>query len=57
MFKFNECWKPHLLLHLVSGIGLGFLILALAPQLVNNALMYGLVLIILSILGEFVVKK
>ena len=53
----NECWKPHSLLHTVAGIGLGFLLLALAPQFFANALILGVVLIILAVLGELMIKK
>jgi len=55
--KMNECWKPHSLLHTVAGIGLGFLLLALAPQFFANALILGVVLIILAVLGELMIKK
>lgn len=53
----EECMKPHALVHLVSGAGIGFLVLALVPALAANALMLGIILLVLAFAGEFVVNK
>lgn len=53
----KECTKPHQLLHLVSGVGLGMLILALVPDLALNAFTIGITLLVVGVAGEFVVLK
>ena len=53
----KECMKPHPLLHSLAGIGLGMIILSLVPTLTANAMMIGIVLVILGIGGEFMMKK
>lgn len=53
----KECTKPHPLLHSVSGVGLGLLLVGLVPSLVANATMLGLVLVVVGIAAEFMVKK
>lgn len=53
----KECMKPHALLHLVSGLGLGMLIVGLVPGLAANAVTYGLIVVVLGVAGEFMLKK
>ena len=53
----QECTKPHPLMHSVSGIGLGLVLVALVPSLVANALMLGIVLIVVGVGAEFLMKK
>lgn len=57
MPKMEECMKPHALVHMVSGAGIGFLVLALVPALASNALMLGIILLVLAFAAEFVVNK
>lgn len=57
MPKMEECTKPHALLHMVTGAGLGFLVLALVPDLASNALMVGIILVVAGFAGEFVFNK
>lgn len=53
----KECTKPHPLLHIVSGVGLGLVLVALVPSLVANALTLGVVLVVVGVAAEFMVKK
>lgn len=53
----KECTKPHPLLHLVSGAGLGLLLVGLMPGLAMNAMMLGLVLVVVGVAGEFLFMK
>lgn len=42
----KECTKPHALAHLVSGAGVGILVLYFVPALASYALILGLVLVV-----------
>ena len=53
----KECMKPHPLLHSLAGIGLGMLLIALVPSLYNNAMLFGVILLVAGVLGEFVFLK
>ena len=57
MPNMEECLKPHALVHVVTGIGLGLVIVALVPSLAANALMLGVGLVVVAVVGEFVVNK
>lgn len=48
----KECMKPHALLHTLTGIGLGFIVLALVPGISANALMIGVAAVVVAVLGE-----
>lgn len=52
----KRCMEPHALLHTLSGIGVGMLILALVPSLSANAMMYGGIALLVGVVGEFMVK-
>lgn len=50
----KECLKPHPLLHLVSGVGLGLLIASFIPGLGGSTgALLGIVLVIAGVAGEF----
>lgn len=53
----KECAKPHQLLHLVSGAGLGLVLVGVVPSLAANALTLGVVLIVVGVAAEFMMKK
>lgn len=53
---FKECMKPHALVHMVSGAGIGSLILYFIPSLTSNLLMLGVVLIVAAFAIEFFVN-
>ena len=51
-----ECTKTHPNLHLVTGVGLGLLLVAWVPALAENLVVLGLVLVVASVVGHFFVK-
>lgn len=53
----KECMKPHPLLHTLSGIGLGMLLVALFGISSNTAMILGVILLVAGVLGEFLTKK
>lgn len=52
----KECMRPHALLHSLTGVGLGLILVALVPALYTNALASGIVLLGLGLVGEFMRK-
>lgn len=50
----KECTKPHALNHMVSGAGVGFLVLYLFPSLGANLLLLGVGLLVVAFAWEFV---
>lgn len=52
----KECTKPHALVHMVSGAGLGFLVLYFVPSLGTNLLMLGVGLLVVAFVLEFFVN-
>ncbi len=55
--KMKECMKPHALMHSLAGLGVGLILVSLIPALVANALMLGLVVLVVAIVGDFMVNK
>jgi hypothetical protein len=53
---FKECMKPHSLAHMVSGAGIGFLVLYFVPSLTANLLMLGLILLVVALVWDFMVN-
>ena len=53
----KECTKPHPLLHTLGGVGLGILLVGLVPTLGASAVMLGIILLVGSIVGEFLIKR
>ena len=51
------CFTPHALLHSLAGLGVGLVLVALVPSLVANALMLGVILVVVAIVGDMMVKK
>jgi hypothetical protein len=49
----KECTKPHALNHMVSGAGIGFLVLYFVPGLTSNLLVLGVVLLVVAFAWEF----
>ncbi len=52
--KMKECFKPHVLMHSLFGLGLGLLVAALVPSLANVWL--GFVLMVVGV-GLDVMRK
>ena len=53
----KECTKPHSLVHILTGIGLGLVLVGLMPTLASNGLMYGVVLVVVAIVLDMMVQK
>ena len=53
----KECMKPHGLLHLLMGAGLGLILLSFFPALGSSPLTTGLIIVVAAIVGEFVIGK
>jgi len=49
--------KPHGLLHLVTGAGLGLLLVGLFPTLGTSPFMWGVILVAAGFAGEFLWLK
>lgn len=50
----KECMKPHSLMHMVTGVGLGFL---LAGWIGGSLMTWGWVLLVVGLLGDMWVQK
>lgn len=54
----KRCFTTHALLHNLLGIGIGFVLVALVPALVANALVLGVVVIVVALVADaFSVKS
>ena len=54
---FKRCFTTHALLHNLFGIGLGLVLVALVPALVTNAMVLGIVAIVVALGADsFLVK-
>ena len=49
----KECTKPHALNHMVTGAGIGFLVLYFVPSLTSYLLVLGAVLLLVAFAWEF----
>ncbi len=52
----KECMKPHALMHTLTGVGLGVLLVGLVPTLGANAVMFGGLLVVAGIVGDMMVQ-
>ena len=55
--KFKECMKPHFLVHNLAGLGIGLILVNFIPALVPNALMLGVLVLVVAVAGDFMVNK
>lgn len=53
----NECFKKHPMLHLLTGLGVGLVLVSLVPGLVSNAMLLGVVAIVAGIGLEMVLGQ
>lgn len=53
----KACMKPHGLAHLVTGAGVGILILGLVPTLAANAVVIGIIVAVVGIVYDLMVNK
>lgn len=56
MVKTSDCFKPHVTLHAVTGLGIGLLLAGLIPSLATSGLILGVILIGASVAGHYMVK-
>ena len=45
----KECFKKHPMLHLLTGLGIGLVLISFFPVLAANALMLGVIAIVVGI--------
>ena len=58
MPNMKECLKPHALLHLVTGAGIGLVVSSLVTELSGQTGLYvGIGLIVVALIAEFAVNK
>lgn len=48
----NECLKKHPMFHSLTGLGVGFILVALFPTLASNAMMLGVLAVVVGIGAE-----
>ncbi len=52
----KACFEPHIIVHSVTGLGIGFLIVGLTGLSGNTALMIGAIALIGGVLADFAVN-
>ncbi len=52
----KACFEPHVIVHSLTGLGLGLILVGLFPALSGNALMWGIVLLVIGVLADFAVN-
>jgi hypothetical protein len=55
--KLAQCFTTHAVLHYIVGVGLGLLLVGLLPTLAVNALLTGLVIVVVGVVLEMVMVK
>ncbi len=54
----KECFKPHVIMHSLLGLGIGFILASFIPALsTSTGLWIGIILVIIAIISEFMVNK
>ncbi len=53
----KECMKPHALMHSLTGFAVAFIVVGLWPSLGAMALTYGIILLVVGILGDMWVQS
>jgi len=58
MPNMKECFKPHVVMHSLIGLGIGFILASFIPALsTSTGLWLGIILVIIGIISEFIVNK
>lgn len=52
----KECTKPHSLVHLVTGAGLGMLVMSLVPDVAAWGWMGGVVVVVVGVVLDLMVQ-
>ncbi len=53
----KECMKPHALVHMVTGAGLGMLVMSLVPDLAMMGWMAGAVVVVVGVVLDLMVQS
>lgn len=53
----KACTKPHAIAHMVTGAGVGILLVGLVPSLGANATMIGIIVVVAGMAYDFMVNK
>ena len=57
MLDMKECMKPHPMLHSLTGLGLGLLLVGLIASLGGQTgVVLGIILIVASVAGHYMIK-
>lgn len=55
--KMKACMTPHALTHVLTGIGVGLLLVGLFPGLAVQAVTLGIIVVIAGVVIDFTVNK
>jgi hypothetical protein len=55
--KLAHCFSTHSVIHSIAGLGVGILLVGLLPTLATNALVTGLVIVVVGIVLDMVLVK
>ena len=55
--RLKSCTTPHAISHTLFGLGLGLVLVGLFSTLVTNALMLGVIVVVVAMAWDFVVNK
>lgn len=53
----QECFTPHSLVHVLMGVGVGLIILSFVPSLMSNALVLGVLIVVVGFLADWMIQK
>ena len=53
----KACTQPHALAHMVTGLGVGLLVVGLVPTLAASGVVLGIIVIVLGVLFDMMVNK
>ncbi len=53
----EECFTPHSLVHILMGVGVGMIVLSFVPSLMNNALVLGVLVVVVGFLADWMIQK
>ncbi len=57
MKDMKECFKPHVVIHSISGLGVGLILVGLIPSLATQALLLGFIVLVGSVVYEMTMMK
>ncbi len=54
---YKRCFTQHALSHSLAGLGVGLILISLVPSLVANAMLIGLVAIVVGVVADMMAKN